>query len=152
MTTGKTIALTIQTFVGKVMFLLFNTLSRFVIPFLPRSNLISWLQSPSTVILEPEWGNLSLLLPILLYATQWQDLSWALPNLRCRSKRELFVAACHWLSEGFLIASIWPELTNKLCWRPLRLYSPSFYYQTLVQENLTKNIRNRKNILIVLWE
>ena len=56
MTTGKTIALTIQTFVGKVMSLLFNTLSRFVIAFLPRSKclLISWLQLPSTVILEPK--------------------------------------------------------------------------------------------------
>ena len=56
MTTGKTIALTIQTFVGKVMSLLFKTLSRFVIGFLPRSSclLISWLQSPSTVILEPK--------------------------------------------------------------------------------------------------
>ena len=54
MTTGKTIALTIQTFISKVMSLLFNTLSRFVIDFLPKSNhlLISWLQSPSTVILE----------------------------------------------------------------------------------------------------
>ena len=55
-TTGKTVALTIQTFVGKVMSFLFNTLSSFVITFLPRSNhhLISWLQSPSTVILEPK--------------------------------------------------------------------------------------------------
>ena len=55
-TTGKTIALTIRTFVSKVMFLLFNTLSRFVIAFLPRSKhlLIWWLQSPSTVILEPK--------------------------------------------------------------------------------------------------
>ena len=55
MTTGKTIALTIWTFVGKVMSLLFNMLSRFVIAFLPRSKflLISWLQSPSAVILEP---------------------------------------------------------------------------------------------------
>ena len=54
MTTGKTIALTIRTFTGKVLSLLFNMLSRFVIPFLPRSKclLISWLQSPSTVILE----------------------------------------------------------------------------------------------------
>ena len=54
MTTGKTIALTRWTFVGKVMFLLFNMLSRLVITFLPRSKhlLISWLQSPSTVILE----------------------------------------------------------------------------------------------------
>ena len=56
MTTGKTITLTIETFVDKVMPLLFNTLSRFVIAFLPRRNclLISWLQSPSTVILEPK--------------------------------------------------------------------------------------------------
>ena len=56
MTTGKTIALTRQTFVGKVMSLLFNVLSRLVIAFLPRSKclLISWLQSPSAVILEPK--------------------------------------------------------------------------------------------------
>ena len=55
MTTGKTIALTRQTSVGKVMCLLFNMLSRFVIAFLPRSKrlLISWLQSPSAVILAP---------------------------------------------------------------------------------------------------
>ena len=55
MTTGKTIALTGQTLVGKVMSLLFNMLSRLVINFLPRSKrlLISWLQSPSAVILEP---------------------------------------------------------------------------------------------------
>ena len=55
MTTGKTIALTRQTFVGKVMSLLFNMLSRLVIAFLPRSKrlLISWLHSPSAVILEP---------------------------------------------------------------------------------------------------
>ena len=56
MTTGKTIALTRQTFVGKVMSLLFNTLSRLVIAFLARSKhlLISWLQSLSAVILEPK--------------------------------------------------------------------------------------------------
>ena len=56
MTTGKTIALTRQVFVGKVMSLLFNTLSRFVIAFLSRGKclLISWLQSPFTVILEPK--------------------------------------------------------------------------------------------------
>ena len=55
MTTGKTIALTRWTFVSKVMSLLFNILSRMVIAFLPRSKclLISWLQSPSAVILEP---------------------------------------------------------------------------------------------------
>ena len=54
MTTGKTIAWTIWTFVGKVMPLLFNILSRLVIAFLSRSLLISRLQSPSTVILEPK--------------------------------------------------------------------------------------------------
>ena len=56
MTTGKTTALTIWTFVSKVMSLLFNTLSRLVIAFLPRSKrlLISWLQSPSAVMLEPK--------------------------------------------------------------------------------------------------
>src|SRR5574337_56922 len=55
MATGKTIAVTRRTFVGKVMSLLLNTLSRLVITFLPRSKclLISWLQSPSAVILEP---------------------------------------------------------------------------------------------------
>ena len=55
MTTGKTIALTRQTFVGKVMSLLFNMLSRLIIAFLPRSKclLISWLQSLPAVILEP---------------------------------------------------------------------------------------------------
>ena len=55
MTTGKNIALTRWTFVGKIMSVLFNMLSRLVITFLPRSKclLISWLQSPCTVILEP---------------------------------------------------------------------------------------------------
>ena len=60
MTTGKTKALTRWTFVGKVMSLLFNMLSRLVITFLPRSKrlLISWLQSPSAMILEPKKINL----------------------------------------------------------------------------------------------
>ena len=59
MTTGKTMALT---FVGKIMSLLFNMLSRLVIAFLPRKKrlLISWLQSPSAVILKPKKVNLSL--------------------------------------------------------------------------------------------
>ena len=55
MTTGKTIALTRQTFVDKVMSLLFNMLSRFVIAFFPRSSAFNFMaQSPSTVILEPK--------------------------------------------------------------------------------------------------
>ena len=69
LTTGKTIALTIQTFITKVIFLLFNMLSRFVIAFLPRSKclLISQLQSLSTVILEPNKinsGTVSLVSPV----------------------------------------------------------------------------------------
>ena len=62
MTTGKTIALTRQTFVGKVMSLLLNMLSRLVIIFLPRSKcfLISWLQPPSAVIIEPKKLSLPL--------------------------------------------------------------------------------------------
>ena len=76
MTAGKMIALTIWIFVSKVMSLLFNTLSRFVITFLPRSKglLISWVQSPSTVILEPKKINLSLFpLFTLLFAIKGWD-------------------------------------------------------------------------------
>ena len=75
MITGKTIALTIWTFVSKLMSLLFNMLSRFVIAFLPRSKrlLISWLQSPSAVILEPrktKSATVSTVFPIYL---PWSD-------------------------------------------------------------------------------
>ena len=68
MTTEKSMALTGRTCVGKVMSLLFNMLSRFVIAFLPRSRclLISWLQSPSIVILEPQKISL-LLFPVFLH-------------------------------------------------------------------------------------
>ena len=82
MTTGKNIALTRQTFVGKVMSLLFNTLSRFVIVFLPRSKrlLISWLQSPSAMILEapPKWSlSLFPLFPHLFAMKWWDRMSWS---------------------------------------------------------------------------
>ena len=71
MTTGKTIALTRWTFVGKVISLLFNMLSRLVITFLPKSKhlLISWLQSPSAMILEPKeikYISVSIVSPICL--------------------------------------------------------------------------------------
>ena len=77
-TTGKTIALTRWTFVGKVMSLLFNILSRLVITFLPRSKrlLISWLQSPSAVILEPpeiKSATLSTVSPSICYEVMGQD-------------------------------------------------------------------------------
>ena len=69
MTAGKTIALTRQTFVDKVMSLLFNMLSRLVITFLPRSKhlLISWLQSPSAVILEPQKIKSATVSPSICY-------------------------------------------------------------------------------------
>ena len=78
MTTGKIIALTRGTFVGKVMSLLLNMLSRLVITFLPRSKrlLISWLQSPSAVILEPPKINpvtVSTVSPSICYEVMGPD-------------------------------------------------------------------------------
>ena len=78
MTTGKTIALTRWTFVGKVMSLLFHMLSRLVITFLPRSKhlLISWLQSPSAVILEPKKiksGTVSTVSPSICHEVMGPD-------------------------------------------------------------------------------
>ena len=79
-TTGKAIALTRWTFVGKVMSLLFNVLSRLVIAFLPRSKslLTSWLQSPSAVILEPKkivsWFSL---FPHLFAMKWWDQMPWS---------------------------------------------------------------------------
>ena len=80
-TPGKTIALTRQTFVGKVMSLLLNMLSRLVITFLPRSKclLISWLQSPSAVILEPPQNKVwhFPLFPHLFAMKWWDQMPWS---------------------------------------------------------------------------
>ena len=75
MTTGKTIALTRQTFVGKVMSLLFNMLSRLVITFFLRSKrlLISWLQSPSAVILDPKKIKSDTVSPSISYEVMGPD-------------------------------------------------------------------------------
>ena len=83
MTTGKTIALTRWTFVGKAMSLLFNMLSRLVITFLPRSKslLISWVLSPSAVILEPKKiksDTTSPLFPHLFAMKWWDQMPWSL--------------------------------------------------------------------------
>ena len=82
MTTGETIALTRRIFVSKVMSLLFNMLSRLVIAFLPRSKclLISWLQSPSAVILEPPKIKFSVTVSIVshLFAMKWwEQMPWS---------------------------------------------------------------------------
>ena len=81
MTTGKTIALTRWTFVGKVMSLLFNMLSRLVITFLPRSKclLISWLQSSSAVIFEPlkiKSVTASTVSPSICRGKWWDQMPW----------------------------------------------------------------------------
>ena len=79
--TGKTIALTIQSFAGRIMSLLFNPLSRFVIAFLPRNNclLISWLQSPSAVILELKKRKsvTTSIVSLSLYHAAWGQMPWS---------------------------------------------------------------------------
>ena len=87
MTTGKTIALTRQTFVGKVMSLLFNMLSRLVITFLPRSKrlLMSWLQSPSAVILEPQKiksDTVSTVSPSISHQVMGPDAMYIVPYIK----------------------------------------------------------------------
>ena len=84
MTTGKTIALTRWTFVGKVMFLLFNMLSRLVITFLPRSKrlLISWLQSPSAVILEPRKIKSATVSPSICHEVMGLDTRFLKPPFK----------------------------------------------------------------------
>ena len=105
MTTGKTIGLTIWTFVHKMMSLLFNMLSSFVIAFLPRSKhlLISWLQSPSAVILEPKKRN-SITLSIFphLFAMKWWDqMPW--PFFECWVLSQLFHSLLSASSRGSLV-------------------------------------------------
>ena len=75
MTTGKMIALTRRTLVDKVMSLLFNMLSRLVLTFLPRSKclLISWMQSPSAVILEPPKRNYDTVAPSICHEVMGPD-------------------------------------------------------------------------------
>ena len=106
MTTGKTIALIRWTFVGKVMPLLFNMLSRLVITFLPRSKhlLISWLQSPSAVILEPKKWSLTLfpLFPHLFAMKWWDPMPWSSFS-ECWALSQLFHSPLSLSSRGFLV-------------------------------------------------
>ena len=106
MTTGKIIAWTRWTFVGKVMSLLFNMLSRLVIAFLPRSKclLISWLQSPYAVILEPKEIK-SVLFPLFphLFAMKWWDrMPWS-SFCECWVLSQLFHSPLSRSSRGSLV-------------------------------------------------
>ena len=102
MTAGKTIALTRWTFVGKVMSLLFNMLSRLVIALLPRSKLIliSWMQSPSAVILEPpkiKFDTVSTVSPSVSHEVMGHDLSF----LNVELKANFFTLFFHFHQEAF---------------------------------------------------
>ena len=109
MTTGKIIALTRRTFVGKVISLLFNMLSRWVMlstTFLPRSKhlLISWLQSPPTVILEPQKISLTLfpLFPHLFTKKWWDQMPWSSFS-ECWALSQPFHSPLSLSSRGFLV-------------------------------------------------
>ena len=107
MTTGKTVALTRRTFVGKVMSLLFNMLSRLVITFLPRSKclLISWLQSPSAVILGPRKIMSDIVSPLFprLFAMKWWDqMPWSSFS-ECWALSQLFHSPLSLSSRGSLV-------------------------------------------------
>ena len=122
MTAGKTIALTRRTFVGKVMSLLFNMLSRLVITFLPRSKrlLISWLQSPSAVILEPPKIKSDsfhcLTLVASIFPKKFSFPPWAQLNVQNLTPTEHYyltsssvrVSSTHWQEEvpGFAATTI----------------------------------------------
>ena len=104
MTTGKIIALTRRTFVGKVMSLLFNMLPKLVITFLPMRKhlLISWLQSPSAVTLEPpKIKSLTVYIFPHLFAMKWWDqMLWFL-FFECWVSSQLFHSPLSPLSRGF---------------------------------------------------
>ena len=106
MTTGETRALTRQTFVGKVISLLLNLLSRLVITFLPRSKclLISWLQSPSAVILEPKkiMSDTVSLFPHPFPMKWWDQMPWSSFS-ECWALSQLFNSPISLSSTGFLV-------------------------------------------------
>ena len=109
MTTGKTIALTRWTFVGKVMSLLFNMLSRLVITFLPKSKrlLISWLQSPCAVILEPQKikSDMFPLFPHPFPMKWWDRIPWSSFS-ECWALSQLFHSPL-WRTSNLIFKKVW---------------------------------------------
>ena len=120
MTIGKIIALPIQIFVGKVMSLLFNTLSRFLIAFLPRSKhlLISWLQSLSTVILQPKKirsATVSTFSPTICHEVMGQGV-FVLHWLKCNPQLSLATRMEDWTSLGqHKRKPVFPVVTQESC-------------------------------------
>ena len=118
MTTGKTVALTRQSFVDKVMSLLFNMLSRFVIAFLPRSKhlLISWLKSPSAVILEPKKLKsltVSTVSPSVCHEW-WDQMPWSWV-FECWVLSQLLYSPLSLSSRGFLVLLHFLRKGNVIC-------------------------------------
>ena len=109
MTTGKTTALTRRTFVGKIMSLLFNMLPRLIIAFLPRSKclLISWLQSPSAVILEPrKIKSVTVSTVPHLFAMKWyEQIPWSQFS-ECWVLSQLFTLLFHFIKRLFSSSSL----------------------------------------------
>ena len=124
MTTGKTIALTRRIFVGKVMFLLFNMLSRLVITFLPRSKhlLISWLQSPSAVILEAPPSKSDTVSPSICHEV-WDWMPWSLFSA-CWALSQLFHSPLWLSSTGFLVLHFLPK-----GWYHLHIWGYWYFFQ-----------------------
>ena len=128
LTTGKNIALTIQTFVGKIMSLLFNMLSRLVITFLSRGKclLISWLQSPSAVILESPKISVTLfpLVPHLFAKKWWDWMSWYWFS-ECWVLRQLFHSLLSLSSRGSLVILLFLPYRCIICISEVMDISPS---------------------------
>ena len=111
MTTGKTIALTRWTFIGKVMSLLFNTLPGLVIAFLPRSKrlLISWLQSPSTVILEPQnikSVTVSIASPSIFHEVMGPNCQHLLDHKQGKRVPEKHLFLLYWLCQSLWLCGL----------------------------------------------
>ena len=135
----KTIALTIQTFMGKVMFLLFNTLSRFIIAFLPRSKclLISWLQSPSEVILESKKIKsltVSIVSPSIYHEVMGPDamiLAFWMLSFKSAFSLSSFTLLCHFHQETLQFLFVFYHKGGIICISEGIDISPSSLYSSL---------------------